>query len=148
MSNISIPMDVYESPREIVIIMPLGWVDKKSIELYFDDFKLHVTGTRVQPLLKEDLTIQQDECYWGGFEQVIHLPPYVYFDRIHSEVTPENILIITVPKALQPWKTKIDVVVAQARTTKVQISDKKTPSTPKSTPRKNATKLAISRTKK
>lgn len=40
MTNIGIPMDIYESPREIVIIVPLGGVDKKSVELFFDDFQL------------------------------------------------------------------------------------------------------------
>lgn len=102
MQNISIPMDIYESPREVVIIIPLGGVQKKSIELYFDDFKLVVSGVRAKPKLKEDLALQQEECYRGQFTQEIQLPPYVYFDRIHSAVSTDNVLTITVPKSLQP----------------------------------------------
>jgi HSP20 family molecular chaperone IbpA len=116
MHTIGIPTDIYESPREIVIIIPLGWVDKKTIELYFEDFILMLKGVRHRPLLKEDLMMQQEECYRWEFEQKIPLPPHVYFDRIHSEVTPDNILIITVPKALQPGKMKIGVTIAQPTT--------------------------------
>ena len=39
MTGVQIPMDVYESPREIVIIIPLGGVQKKSVEMYFEDYK-------------------------------------------------------------------------------------------------------------
>lgn len=105
-------MDIYESPREIVIVVPLGWVDKKSVELFFDDFQLMLKGVRVKPQLKEDLIIQQDECYRGEFTQTVQLPPYVYFDRIHSEISTDNILIITVPKSLHPGtKMKLDVTI-------------------------------------
>jgi HSP20 family molecular chaperone IbpA len=77
-------------------------VQKKSVELFFDDFKLVIKGTRVRPKLKVDLAQQQQECYRGDFEQTIDLPPHVYFDRIHSAVSAENVLTITVPKSLQP----------------------------------------------
>lgn len=105
-------MDIYESPREIVIVVPLGGVDKKSVELFFDDFQLMLKWVRVKPQLKEDLIIQQDECYRGEFTQTVQLPPYVYFDRIHSEISADNILIITVPKSLHPGtKMKLDVTI-------------------------------------
>ncbi len=120
MANIGIPMDIYESPREIVMIIPLWGVDKKSVELYFDDFQLMIKGVRTMPKLKEDLIIQQDECYRGEFTQTVSLPPYVYFDRIHSEISPDNILIITVPKSLHPGaKVKLDVSIARASTSKL-----------------------------
>jgi HSP20 family molecular chaperone IbpA len=111
MQKIAIPMDIYESPKEIVIMIPLGWVQKKSIELYFDDFKLMITWTRIKPKLKDDFTIQQDECYRGEFTQEVQLPPYIYFDRIQSTVNTENVLIVTVPKSLHPGKMKVDVKI-------------------------------------
>lgn len=109
MENVSIPMDIYESPKEIVIMMPLGWVQKKSIELCFDDFVLHITWTRVKPKLKEDFVVQHEECYWWDFAQQVQLPPYIYFDRINSTVNTDNVLIITIPKAIHPWKMKVEV---------------------------------------
>ncbi len=109
MSGVQIPMDVYESPREIVIIVPLGWVQKKSVEMYFDDYKLIITGKRTQPKIKEDLSPLQEECYWGDFHQEVQLPPHIYFDRIQSSISPENVLQIVVPKSLRPDKMKVDI---------------------------------------
>ncbi len=110
MSVISIPTDIYESPREIVVLIPLWWVDKQSIELFCEDYKLQIKWIRAKPTLKEDFVLQQDECYWGEFQQEVQLPPYVYFEHIHSLVTIDNILIVTIPKSLQPGgKLKINV---------------------------------------
>jgi len=40
---------------------------------------------------------------------VIDLPPQVYFDKIHSKLTPDNTLQIIVPKALVPEKISLEV---------------------------------------
>lgn len=142
MVSVGIPMDIYESPREIVIVVPLGGVDKKSVELFFDDFQLMLKWVRVKPQLKEDLIIQQDECYRGEFTQTVQLPPYVYFDRIHSEISADNILIITVPKSLHPGtKMKLDVTIHKTTvatskshaTTKVSSPKTALADTPKAT---------------
>lgn len=111
MQALSIPMDIYESPKEIVIMIPLGGVQKKSIELYFDDFKLMIKGSRVKPKLKDDFVIQQEDCYRGEFSQEVQLPPYVYFDRIQSTVNTDNVLIITIPKSIHPGKMKLEVKI-------------------------------------
>lgn len=111
MQWLSVPMDIYESPKEIVILVPLGWVQKKSIELYFDDFKLIVKWVRVKPKLKDDFVVQQEDCYRWEFSQELQLPSYVHFDRIHSVVNAENVLVITIPKAIHPWKMKLDVKI-------------------------------------
>lgn len=109
MSKVQIPMDVYESPREIVIMVPLGWVQKKSVEMYFDDYKLIISGKRVQPKIKDDLLPLQQECYRGEFQQELQLPPHIYFDRIKSTISAENILQIIVPKSLKPEKMKVGI---------------------------------------
>lgn len=102
-------MDVYESPRELVIMIPLGWVQKKSVELFFEDYKLIISGKRVQPKVKDDLRPLQQECYRGEFRQEVELPPYIYFDRIQSTISTENVLQIVVPKSLLPEKMKVNV---------------------------------------
>lgn len=102
-------MDVYESPRELVIMIPLGGVQKKSVELFFEDYKLIISGKRVQPKVKDDLRPLQQECYWGEFRQEVQLPPYIYFDRIQSTISAENVLQIVVPKSLLPEKMKVNV---------------------------------------
>lgn len=77
--------------------------------MFFDDYKLIITGKRVQPKIKDDLLPLQQDCYWGEFQQEVQLPPHIYFDRIQSTISAENILQIIVPKSLKPEKMKVDI---------------------------------------
>lgn len=104
-----IPYDIYESPQELVIILPLGGVEKESLKLAIKDYRLVITGKRVKPKVKDNLIPLKEDCYRGEITQEIDLPPQVYFDKIHSKLTPENILQIIVPKALVPEKISLEV---------------------------------------
>lgn len=104
-----IPYDIFESPQELVIILPLGGVKKESIKLEIKDYRLVITGKRVKPHFKENLIPLKEECYRGEITQIIDLPPQVYFDKIHSKLTPDNTLEIIVPKALVPEKISLEV---------------------------------------
>ena len=105
----SIPYDIYESPQELVIILPLGWVDKDTLKLTIKDYRLVISGKRNKPKVKDNLIPLREDCYRWEISQVIDLPPQVYFDKIHSKLTPENILQIIVPKALVPEKISLEV---------------------------------------
>ena len=111
MSAIQIPRDVYESPREVVIIMPLGGVQKKSLNIDFvkSDYMLIISGKRSEPKVKGDLQPVQQECFRGDFTVEVQLPPDITVDRIHSSVSAENILQLIVPKALVPEKLKVNI---------------------------------------
>lgn len=58
-----IPYDIYESPQEIVIMLPLGGVKKESLKLNIKDYRLVITGERIKPKLKEHLIPLKEECY-------------------------------------------------------------------------------------
>ncbi|MFZ2150847.1 MAG: Hsp20/alpha crystallin family protein [Candidatus Absconditicoccaceae bacterium] len=105
----NIPYDIYESPQEIVILMPLGGVEKDSIKLNIKDYRLVITGKRSKSQVKDNLIPIKEECYRGDIDQVIDLPPQVYFDKIHSKLTSNNTLEVIVPKALVPEKIKLEV---------------------------------------
>lgn len=111
MSTIQIPRDIYESPREVVIIMPLGGVQKKSLSIDFvkADYMLVISGKRTEPKVKADLEPMQQECFRGDFTVEVQLPPDITVDRIHSTVSADNILQIIVPKALVPEKLKVNI---------------------------------------
>jgi len=104
-----IPYDIYESPQEVVIILPLGGVKKDTIHLSIKNYRLIISGERAKPLVKWNLLPLKEECYRGNIEQTIDLPPQVYFDKIHSKLTPDNTLQIIVPKALIPEKIEVEV---------------------------------------
>lgn len=104
-----IPYDIYESPQEIVIVLPLWGVKKESLKLSIKDYRLVITWERIKPKVKDHLIPLKEECYRGPINQIIDLPPQVYFDKIHSKLTADNILQIIVPKALVPDKIKLEV---------------------------------------
>lgn len=104
-----IPYDIYESPWEMVIILPLGWVKKESITLSIANYRLIIAWERIQPKLKSSCVALKEECYWGSIQQVIDLPPQAYFDKIHSKLTPENTLEIVIPKMSVPDKIELEL---------------------------------------
>ena len=108
-SQLSIPYDLYESPQELVILLPLWGVKKESIVLEIKDYRLLITWERERPVLKDNFLALKEDCYRGKIEQMIDLPPQVYFDKIHSKLTLDNILQIIVPKALIPEKIALEV---------------------------------------
>ena len=100
--KIDIPYDIYESPNEVVIIMPLWWVKKESLELKVEDYRLVIHWVRERIVLRDDFIPLKEECYRGDINLVIDLPPQSYFDRIHSKLTIDSILQVIVPKAIVP----------------------------------------------
>ncbi|HMY80627.1 MAG TPA: Hsp20/alpha crystallin family protein [Candidatus Absconditabacterales bacterium] len=107
--KVDIPMDMYESSKELVVIMPLAGVERTSLEMRLDDYKLLISGKRNMPKLKEDLMSVKGDCYRGEFSQQIDLPIGVYLDRIHSKITQDNILFIVIPKIQTPDKLHIEI---------------------------------------
>ena len=104
---VDIPYDVYESDKEMVVIMPLALVNKSQLSITLDNYDLIIGGSRVQPTLKSDLSNVQEECYRGQFTQTISLPQGVFFEKIHSHFASDNILTITVPKLQIPQKVQV-----------------------------------------
>lgn len=108
-SRINIPYDIYESPSEMVIIMPLGGVKKESLDISIDDYRLVIVWTREKIQLKDDCVPLKEECYRWNIKQKLDLPPQAYFDKIHSKLTSDNVLKIIVPKSIVPEKIELEV---------------------------------------
>ena len=109
MEPVDIPMDIYESQQEIVILIPLGGMRKDSLKISLENYKLTLEWERVAPLLKENLVAVQQDCYRGVFSKTIDLPPQVYFDQIHSNLSTDNILTIVVPKIIVPDRVEVEI---------------------------------------
>ncbi len=104
-----IPYDIYESPQELVLFLPLWGVKKESLELTIKDYKLVISWERIQPNIKSNLLPLKESCYRGPIYQEIDLPAQVYFDKIHSKLSADNTLQVIVPKALIPEKIDLEV---------------------------------------
>lgn len=107
--NIDIPMDVFESWDELLVVIPLGWVSKNSIEVYLEKTRIIVKWERKKPNIKDWLLALQQDCFWWVFSKTIELPQNVYFDKINTKLTIDNILLIIVPKIIIPDKIKLQV---------------------------------------
>ena len=104
-----VPYDLYDSPQEVLIIIPLWWVKKESLRLNIQDYKLFIQWERMFPSLKENLVPVKEDCYWWEISLAIDLPSQVYFDQIHSKLTPENILQIIISKANIPDTIPLEI---------------------------------------
>lgn len=104
-----IPMDVYESPAEMIIHLPLWWVDKESLNLTLNESLLTIQAQRVQPTVKESLATKLQSCYRWSFEKTVSLPATSFFNGIQSILTPSNILIITIPKVMVPDSVPVTI---------------------------------------
>jgi HSP20 family molecular chaperone IbpA len=107
--KIDIPYDIYESPNEMVVVMPLWGVNKESIDISIDDYRLVIKWLREKIVLKEDCLPLKESCYRWELEQKIDLPSQAYFDKIHSKLSIDNILQIVVPKSIVPEKIELEV---------------------------------------
>lgn len=107
--KIDIPYDIYESPNEVVIVMPLWWVKKESLELKIQDYRLVIHWLREKITLRDDFIPLKEDCYWWEINLLIDLPPQSYFDRIHSKLTSDSILQVVVPKAIVPDQIDLEI---------------------------------------
>ncbi len=107
--KLDIPMDIYSSNEELLIIIPLWGVEKKSINLSLEKTNLIIKWNRNIPTIKDNLIALKQNCFRWTFEKTVELPQNVYFDKIHSKLTGENILIIVVPKVVIPEKIRLEI---------------------------------------
>jgi HSP20 family molecular chaperone IbpA len=107
--HIQIPLDIYESPSELVILMPLAGVQRESVKVHLQEYTLLIAGERTAPKLKDDFIPLQQECFWGSFQQKIDLPGNVEFHQIYSKITKDNLLVITIPKTLLPEQIRVEI---------------------------------------
>ncbi len=110
-TTVEIPMDIYESNNEIVVLIPIWWVKKESLDITLEKTKLTIKWTRECPKIKENLMPLQQDCFWWDFWKTIELPPNVFFDQIHTKLTTDNVLILVIPKVIIPDKVKLDITV-------------------------------------
>jgi len=104
-----IPYDVYESNTEIVVLLPLWWVKKESLEINLKNYKLFIKWKRIKPIIEEEFIPLKEDCYRWDIEVYIDLPPQVYFEKIHSKLNLANILEIIIPKSNMPDKIPLEI---------------------------------------
>ncbi len=78
------PMDIYESPAEVVILAEIAGVSKDDLEIEINQRAVKVHGVR-RPLPPVDkATYRLAEIQYGRFERILYLPVPIDTDRVSA----------------------------------------------------------------
>jgi HSP20 family molecular chaperone IbpA len=94
------PADLYETDREVVVLVSLPGVDENDVQALIEDGMLVVVGRRTLPAELRHAVIHRMELPQGRFERRIALPPGRY-DEVRR-ATRHGCLAISLRKALPP----------------------------------------------
>jgi HSP20 family molecular chaperone IbpA len=72
------PVDMFETPRQVLILTALPGVDPEQVEAVIDQGCLIISGWRTLPPELQTATIHRMELPQGAFERRIPLPPGRY----------------------------------------------------------------------
>ena len=104
-----VPVDTRESPTEFVVVVPLGWVEKESVQISLQGSELTISWMRKGPQLKEQLVQKKADCYWWAFQTTIQLPASSIYHTISSSLSPDNVLQVIVPKVYEPERIAVQI---------------------------------------
>jgi HSP20 family protein len=68
------PMDMYETPEEIIILAEIGGVDREDLEVEISSKAIRVQGQRLAPTSGTNCTYRLAEIQYGRFERILFLP--------------------------------------------------------------------------
>jgi len=68
------PMDMNETPDEIVIVAEIAGVDKDDLEVEISSKAVRIKGNRVARHCSDDATYRLAEIQYGRFERILYLP--------------------------------------------------------------------------
>jgi len=76
------PMDMYETPEEVVILAEIGGVDKEDLEVEISSKAVRIQGRRVAPASGPNSTYRLAEIQYGRFERILFLPSPINSDKV------------------------------------------------------------------
>ena len=68
------PMDMNETPDEIVIVAEVAGVDKDDLEVEISSKAVKIQGSRIARHCTDDATYRLAEIQYGRFERILYLP--------------------------------------------------------------------------
>ena len=112
MTNIpegQLAIDVYETPKEIIIKSTIAGVKPEDLDVGIEDNTVNIRGSRhnEEKVKGEDYFYQ--ECYWGTFSRSVILPSEVDSDKTEASLK-DGILTVRLPKILKEREKKIKII--------------------------------------
>lgn len=100
------PVDLYETDREIVVVVEVAGVDHRSLRVQLDGNRLSISGLRREsypPVVR----IHQMEIEYGYFERVVRLPAAVDEQGV-SATYRDGFLKVQLPKLRRERRIEIE----------------------------------------
>jgi HSP20 family protein len=91
------PIDVYEEPDRLTIVMEIAGMDREAIEISLEGNLVWIRGNRPHPLGGEQRSFHEARIPYGTFSAEVHVPCAVDSDQ--ATATYENgLLTIELPR--------------------------------------------------
>jgi HSP20 family protein len=78
------PMDMYETPEEIVITAEVGGVTRQDIEVEISSKAVRIQGQRQAPACGPQNTYRLAEIQYGRFERILFLPSPIDPEKVSA----------------------------------------------------------------
>ncbi len=78
------PVDIYETPEEIILLSELAGVDKDELELEANSRAIKISGKRRFAFSKERTSYCLAEIQYGTFERILVLPSPIDTDVVSA----------------------------------------------------------------
>jgi HSP20 family protein len=78
------PMDMYETPEEVIIRAEIGGVDKEDLEVEISSKAVRIQGKRPTPAAGHNCTYRLAEIQYGRFERILFLPSPIDPDKVSA----------------------------------------------------------------
>ncbi len=103
----NMPLDVYETPDELVVKMALPGARTEDVNIQFNDGRLIVDANIPAPKL-ENVTWHYRELMYGQYHREISLPMRVNADKVDATLH-DGLLVLHIPKADEVKPKKIQI---------------------------------------
>jgi HSP20 family protein len=103
-------LDIHEDKENFVVKAELPGIEKKDVNVSFQDGCLSISGERKAETKSEDTEVYHTERYFGRFQRTVALPAAVATDKIKAQYR-DGVLTITLPKTEEAKPKQIDVAV-------------------------------------
>lgn len=91
------PMDLYETPEEIVILLEMAGMRSEEIQVILDRDVLKISGVRSNPVCDPRRKVHQMEIDFGAFQRRVRIRVPVREEAIQA-VYRDGFLMIRIPK--------------------------------------------------
>ncbi len=96
-SGFAPPMDLYETPEEILILVEMAGMRSEEIQVVMDRGVLRISGVRTNPICEPNRRVHQMEIDFGPFERRVRIRVPVQEENIQA-LYRDGFLMIRVPK--------------------------------------------------